>query len=429
MTSRERVQAALEHRDPDRVPVDMGGSLTTGIMVTTYAKLRRKLGFNDRPPKVNDLLQMLAEVELPLLEKLGCDVVPLFPRGRFFGIPAENWKPWTTFDGTEVLVPGGFSYRVDETGGLLLSPGGDTSRSPSGRMPKDGYYFDILVRQQPLDWDHLDPAEFAEQFTRYSDDELERLRTTADSLYRNTSYAILGSFGGGALGDMPFVLASEMERPKGIRNYSDWLMAHLTHPDYIKSIYALQTEVAIQNLELYRQAVGDRISAIFISGTDFGTQRGGFISPDLYRDLYLPFHKRINDWVHTHTKWKTFFHTCGSIYHLIPSLIEAGVDILNPVQCSAADMNPARLKQEFGDKIVFWGGGVDTQKTLPFGTPDEVRREVAERIRIFAPGGGFVFNTIHNIQAKTPVENLLAMFESAHEAGRYPMGSRTVTTG
>ncbi|MFB3879867.1 MAG: uroporphyrinogen decarboxylase family protein [Armatimonadota bacterium] len=423
MTSRQRVQAALNHREPDRVPVDMGSSFVTGIAATTYARLKRSLGLNGAPPKVNDLLQMLAEVELSVLEKLDLDVIALFPRGRFFGIPAENWKPWTTFDGTEVLVPGGFQYRVDTDGSLLLSPGGDTSKPPSGRMPKDGYYFDIIVRQQQLDWDHLDPADFAEQFTRYSDDELERLAATADSLYRNTSYSILGSFGGGALGDMPFVLGSELDNPKGIRSYDDFLVAHITHPEYIRGIFALQTERCLENLELYRQAVGDRIDAIFISGTDFGTQRGPFTSPDIYRDLYKPFHKRINDWVHTHTKWKTFFHSCGSIYRLIPDLIEAGVDILNPVQCSAAEMDPARLKREFGDKLVFWGGGVDTQRTLPFGTPDEVRREVAERIRIFAPGGGFIFNTIHNIQAKTPIQNLLAMFESAHDAGRYPVGT------
>lgn len=239
MTSRQRVQAALNHREPDRVPVDMGSSFVTGIAVTTYAKLRRALGLNGPPPRVNDLLQMLAEVEPSVLEKLDLDVIALFPRGRFFGIPAESWKPWTTFDGTEVLVPGGFQYRVDDDGSLLLSPGGDTSKPPSGRMPKDGYYFDIIVRQQPLDWDHLDPADFAEQFTRYSDDELERLSATADSLYRNTSYSILGSFGGGALGDMPFVLGSELDNPKGIRSYDDFLVAHITHPEYIRGIFAL----------------------------------------------------------------------------------------------------------------------------------------------------------------------------------------------
>ncbi len=401
----------------------MGSSMTTGIVVSTYAKLRSRLGVNGSPPKVLDLLQMLAEVEMPVLEKLGCDVVSLFPRGRFFGIAGENWKPWTMFDDTEVLVPGGFSYRVDETGGLLISPGGDITKRPRGRMPKDGFYFDIIPYQDPDAWDRLDPDEFAEQFTRLDDATLEHLRTTSDYLYRNTSLAILGSFGGGALGDMPFVMASDMESPKGLRKYDDFLVAHLTHPEYIKGIFARQTERCMENLELYRQAVGDRIVAVFVSGTDFGSQRGELISPDLYREIYLPFHKRINGWIHSNTRWKTFFHCCGSIYHLIPSLIEAGVDILNPVQCSAANMEPGRLKREFGDRITFWGGGVDTQKTLPFGTPDEVRQEVADRIRVFAPGGGFVFNTIHNIQAKTPVDNLMAMFDTVKERGRYPIAA------
>jgi uroporphyrinogen-III decarboxylase len=419
MTSRERVQAALEHREPDRVPIDMGGSLTSGIMVTTYAKLRDRLGVGGTPPKVADVLQMLAEIEFPVLEKLGCDVVPLLPAGGFFGLRYTGWKPFRTFDGTEVLMPGQFNYIVDTSGDLLLSPGGDISKRPRGRMPKDGYYFDIIPYQDPDAWDRLDPDEFAEQFTRLDDETLGHLRARADDLYRNTGFAILGGFGGGGLGDMPLVLASELESPKGIRKYDDFLIAHVTHPEYIKGIFARQTERCIENLKLYREAVGDRINAIFISGTDFGTQRGEFISPDLYREIYLPFHKRINEWVHANTKWKTFFHTCGSIYHLIPSLIEAGVDILNPVQCSAANMDPQRLKGEFGDKVAFWGGGVDTQKTLPFGTPEEVQREVAERIRAFAPGGGYVFNTIHNIQAKTSVENLLAMFSAARQFGRY----------
>jgi len=422
MTSRERVALALNHREPDRVPIDLGSSVVTGIMATTYARLREKLGVDGTPPKVSDLLQMLAEVELPVVARLRCDVVGLIPLLRSFGIANRDWKPWRTFDGTQVLVPGQFHYRVDENGDLLISPGGDISKPPSGRMPKDGYYFDIIVRQESINWDHLNPEEFAEQFTRLSDEELEHLRTRADALHRNTDYAILGGFGGGGLGDLPQVLGPALDRPKGLRNFDDWMVAHLTHPEYIKAIFHRQSQQAIENLELYRQAVGDRIVAIFISGTDFGTQRQEFISPDMYRELYFPFHKRMNDWVHRHTSWKTFYHSCGSIYHLIPSLIEAGVDILNPVQCSAANMEAPRLKREFGDRLVFWGGGVNTQKTLPFGTPEEVSREVAERIRAFAPGGGYVFNSIHNIQANTPVENLLAMFETAQGVGKYPIG-------
>jgi uroporphyrinogen-III decarboxylase len=422
MTSRERVAAALNHQEPDRVPADMGGSVVSGIMATTYAALREKLGIGGPPPKVCDLFQMLAEVEIPVIEGLGCDVVALLPLARAFGIANRDWKPWRTFDGTEVLVPGAFNCRVDESGDLLLSPGGDTSKPASGRMPKGGYYFDLLPRQQPFDWDGLDPAEFAEQFTLRTEEDLEHIRTCSETLYRDTDLAILGGFGGTSLGNLPDVLAAHMEAPKGIRNADDWMIAHLTRPDYIKEVFERQTERGIENLELCRQAVGDRIAAVYMSGTDFGTQRGEFISPDLYRELYKPYYRRLNDWVHANTKWKTFYHTCGSVYHMIPDFIDAGADILNPLQCSAANMEPERLKREFGEKIVLWGGGVDTQRTLPFGSTDEVRREVAERIRVFAPGGGYVFGAVHNIQAKTPVENVLAAFETVRACGSYPIG-------
>ena len=193
-------------------------------------------------------------------------------------------------------------------------------------------------------------------------------------------------------------------------------MAHMIHPEYIQGIYEMQCEVALENLKLLREAVGDRIDVIGISGTDFGTQNGTFISPDMYREMYQPFHKKLNDWIHANTSWKIFYHSCGSVVTLLDDFIEAGVDILNPVQCSAAGMDAKILKERYGDRLVFWGGGVDTQKTLPFGTPEEVRQEVRERIETFAPGGGFVFNTIHNIQPGTPVENMMAMFEAVREA-------------
>jgi uroporphyrinogen-III decarboxylase len=152
-----------------------------------------------------------------------------------------------------------------------------------------------------------------------------------------------------------------------------------------------------------------------MTGTDFGMQTGPFISPDTYRDLFKPFHRQVNDWIHKRTGWKTFIHSCGSVRALMDDFIDAGFDILNPVQCSAADMDPAGLKREYGDRIVFWGGGVDTQKTLPFGAPDEVRDEVRRRIETFSPGGGFVFNTIHNVQANTPKENLVALYEAVRD--------------
>ncbi len=186
-------------------------------------------------------------------------------------------------------------------------------------------------------------------------------------------------------------------------------------------VFEKQCEIALANLKTIYSAVGDKVSIVYLSGADFGTQTSSFISPEAYRDLYMPFHKKLNSWIHLNTKWKTFMHSCGSISNLIDLFIESGFDILNPVQCSAVNMGPSLLKERFGKKITFWGGGVDTQKTLPFGKPEDVITEVKERIKIFGKDGGFVFNTVHNIQAKTPVDNILAMIDTVKKYRKYPL--------
>ena len=196
-------------------------------------------------------------------------------------------------------------------------------------------------------------------------------------------------------------------------------MSTVTRRDYIYQIFERQCEIGIANLARIYEAVGDRVTAVFVSGADFGTQNSCFISPKSYRNLYKPFHKQVNEWIHQHTPWRSFIHSCGSIMALLPDIVEAGFDILNPVQCSAANMAPEDLKQRFGDQLTFWGGGVDTQKTLPFGTPEEVYAEVRQRIQVFGPGGGFVFNTVHNVQAQVPAANLLALYRAVHDFRQY----------
>jgi uroporphyrinogen-III decarboxylase len=197
-----------------------------------------------------------------------------------------------------------------------------------------------------------------------------------------------------------------------MRNLEDLICAHIMYPGYIHEIFGYQTEVALENAKLFKQACGDKIQVIIISGTDFGTQRAPIMSNDTFREFYMPYLKQVTDWVHKNTGWKTFLHSCGSIIDMLQDFHETGFDILNPVQCSAEGMDPKILKEKWGDKFVFWGGGVNTQKTLPFGTPEDVYNEVSERLSVFAPGGGFVFNAIHNIQGQTPVENILAVFRA-----------------
>lgn len=416
MTSRERIRKAIKHEQPDRIPIDLGSTPVTGIAASTYARLRTALGLARRRVKVIEPFQILAEVDAEVIEKIGVDTIGLQPPTTMFGFANENWKPWRLFDGTEVLIPELFNTTQDRDGNLLLYPHGDTSAPPSGKMPKGGYYFDGIVRQETIDEKHLDPQEWVkDQYSVYTEEELRYLEGTAENLYQNTDLSLVGCFWQGGFGDIATVPGLSVRHPKGIRDPQDWIMAHALYPEYIKGIFSLQCEIVLENLKLYHQALRDKIDVIIVSGTDLGAQKASSISPDMYRDIYKPFHKMVNEWIHKNTSWKIFYHTCGSIVSLLDDLVEVGVDILNPVQCSAAGMDPLFLKKKYGDKLVFWGGGIDTQRTLPFGTPEQVRREVAQRCQIFRKKGGFVFNAIHNIQPKTPTENIIAMFETVKD--------------
>jgi hypothetical protein len=422
-SSRERVNCVLSHEEPDRVPLDLGGSGVTGMQASTVYKLRQalKLDSQETPVKIVEPYQMLGEIAPDLIDALGVDVVGFGPTKTLFGFRNEGWKRWTLFDGTPVLVPENFNTDPEPNGDILMYPEGDKSVPASGWMPKGGWYFDSIVRQPPIDDDNLDVEDNLQEFGPISDEELQHYKCEAERLYSETDKAILAGFSGTGFGDIALVPAPWLKHPRGIRDVEEWYVSTISRRDYVYAIFERQCEIALANLEKIYGVVGNRVTAVFVTGTDFGMQTGPFISPKTYRELYAPFNKRLNDWIHTHTSWKTFIHSCGSVMALIEEFIEAGFDILNPVQCSAAHMEAAELKRKFGDRITFWGGGVDTQKTLPFGTPDDVRREVRERIKVFGPGGGFVFNTIHNVQANVPIENVIAMYETLREYGRWPL--------
>ncbi|HSO28209.1 MAG TPA: uroporphyrinogen decarboxylase family protein [Anaerolineales bacterium] len=419
MNARERLSLTLAHRPPDRVPLDLGATPVSGMHVSMVYQLRQALALDPpgTPVRVTNITQMLGEIAPDLAEALGVDTLPLERPVQSFGIANTDWKEWRTFDDTPVLVPGGFNTRLEPNGDLLMYPQGDFTAPPSGRMPSGGYYFDALVRQPPLDESRLDPADNLEEFGLLSDAELAYYAAEAERLFMQTDKALVGNPGGTGFGDIAQVPAVQLAYPRGIRDLEEWYMSLAMRPDYIAEVFAGQCEVALQNLARFYEAVGEKIAVIFLSGTDFGGQNSLLFSPRTYRRLFKPNQKRLNDWVHANTGWKTMIHTDGAMWDLIPDLIEAGFDILNPVQFSATGMDPERLKSTFGEQITFWGAGVDTQKTLPFGTPDEVRAEVGQMLATFRPGGGFVFAGVHNIQAGVPLENLLAFFE-AFQAGR-----------
>ena len=414
MTSKERVIAALQHRQPDRIPIDFGSSTVTGMHVSCVASLRDYYGLERRPVHVHEPCQMLGRVDDDLKRAMGVDVEGVFRRASMFGFPPEDWKPWRTPQDLEVLVPGGFQTTTDRNGDTLIYPQGDLSSPPSGRMPANGYFFDAIIRQEPIDEDQLDPADNLEEFQPITDAAVASFRSDAQVAAAG-GRAVVATFGGTALGDIALVPGTFLRKPKGIRDITEWYMSIGSRREYIHAVFSRQCEIGIANLARIHAAVGDLIDVLFVCGTDFGTQTGTFCSVNTFRELWLPYYRQVNDWVHAHTSWKTFKHSCGSVDRFIPGFLEAGFDVLNPVQCSAAHMEAGHLKTAYGDRMVFWGGGVDTQHVLPFGTPDEVRRQVLERCEIFSRGGGFVFNSIHNVQAQTPVENIVAMIDAVHE--------------
>jgi hypothetical protein len=418
MTSRERVVAALDHRQPDRVPVDFGATGQTGISASTLYRLRAALGLPEKPVTVIEPFQLLGEVDGDLRAALRSDVVGLWNQKNMMGVENAGWTPWAMSDGTPVLMAGGFAWRRESDGSIVAFPQGDAAALPSLRLPAGGFFFDNIDRAPPWREDDLDARrDFRDLFGAYSEEEALALEQESVRLFTETDCAVIMNFGGGGFGDAAVIPGPWEKQPRGIRRLDDWYEAHLLHPQYLHDLFGMQAEVALRNLRVLAEALDDRVHVINISGADFGSQSGEIIAPEMYRALYKPYHKTLNDWVHAHTRWKTHFHCCGSIVRLLDDLVEAGVDVLNPVQVSAAGMDAEMLKARYGGKLVFWGGGVDTQKTLPFGTPGEVRAQVRERIRIFSRGGGYVFNTIHNILAKTPVENILAMLEGIAEAG------------
>jgi hypothetical protein len=423
MNSRERVQLALSHKEPDRIPLDLGAGFQTGMHVSTVYPLRQALKLDPpgTPVKVIEPYQMLGEIKPDLLEVVEGDVVGVNPQGTMFGYQCDNWKPWTTFDGTPVMVPGEFNTDVEPSGDLFQYPGGDKSVSPSGRMPRGGFYFDAIVRQAPIDDGNLNVEDNVEEFGPILEQDLAYFGREVDRLYHGTDKAIYLNFGGTAFGDIALVPAPWLKHPKGIRDIEEWYISTVARKDYVYQIFDRQCEIALENTQKVYEVAGNKVDVVFLTGTDFAGQDRPFMSPKTYQRLFQPFHRRLNDWIHQNTTWKTFMHTDGAVKLLIPHFIEAGFDILNPVQWTAKDMDPPVLKAEFGNSLAFWGGGVDTQHTLPFGTPDDVRAEVRQRIRDLAAGGGWVFNTVHNVQPLVPVENLLAMYETIREYGTYPV--------
>ncbi len=398
MNSRERVLAAVEHRIPDRLPIDFGATRQSGIMASAYHALKRHLGIGGGRTYVFDLYQMLAEIEQPVRERMHSDVVALRMHAVAFGLNVEGERDWVLCDGTPVKAPSTFQPEVDADGDYLIrSPEGE----PLARMPRDGYYFDSLVKGPGAA--HADPDRWS--IPELPEHELRHLEAQA-ALWRGSGYAVIG--------ELPQV---ELFFGFGGGGFDDWMVTLMTEPEYVRQLNEKAVEGMCRNFDLYWQATGGAFD-IAKFNDDFGMQSGEMASPELMRELVLPYYARyIAHIKRTAPRLKIMQHCCGSIFKLLGDMIDAGVEIINPVQTSAAGMDPQRLKDTFGSRVCFWGGGVENQGVLRWGTAAECAAQAAERVKILGAGGGFVFNTIHNIQAGTPPENVVAAFDTAWDKG------------
>ena len=410
MTSRERVLRTVNFQEADRVPIDLGAMKASGITVKAYNQLKARLGLH-APTHIWDPRLMIASVEEEVMRRFHADVVPLDVSSVMQDQAHDSaWNPVALYQGAEGLLSPGTAVARDSEGrwALLDSAGNPTTF----RMPREGFYFDDVAFNAP--GAKIDPTAFR-PVAGFPEEQLRALEARGRFLYQNTEYAMLGWGGGVCFLGLSLITDRMSNVTMGLP--SEWMMMLMTEKETCHEMMDRSVDASIQCLAQLHDAVGDRCFAWGIAADDSGTQRGEFIRPDLWAEMIKPHYARLCAWIHRNTKWKTFLHCCGSIYHLIPHMIEAGVDILNPIQTSAANMQPERLKAEFGGKVVFWGGGCDTQQVLPTATPEEIREHVRARLAIFKPGGGYVFNQVHNIQTNVPAENVIAMLDAAYEYG------------
>lgn len=411
MTSKERIQQALNHQSSDRIPVDFGATAVTGIHCRVVAALRKHFGLPDKPVKIVDTFQMLGEIDEELANAMGVDCIGVSGTRDIFNHNTSRMHEQETPWGQKVLVPEELDFTPDKEGDVYVYTEGDKNYPPSAVMPNGCFFINAIERQQPIEDDKLNPQDNLEEFQLISDEEIEAYKKKVDEAVA-TGRAVVASFGGTALGDVAFVPGMGLKQPKGIRSVVEWYMSTVMRQNYLHEIFSREIDIAIANYEKLWAALGDKVDVVLTCGTDFGSQESQFCSIDTFRELWLPHYRRMNDWIHTHTTWKIFKHSCGAIVPILPGLIEAGFDIINPVQINAKDMDSRMLKREFGKDLTFWGGGIDTQKILPFGTPEEIHKHVLEQCEILGKDGGFVFNSVHNIQANVPVENVIAMLDT-----------------
>jgi len=413
LTSRERILTSIAHREPDRIARDLGATPSSGISAIAYNRLVKDKRIDAGPAMIYDVVQQLAQPEESVLNRYRIDVVDV---GRTFNEKAGDWKPFELPDGSLARIPQWFNpIRQPDGGYAVFEKDLMIARMPSSATFFDGTYvpypeeipedlsdldtqMDMILWQKLAHspWDHAGESDFWSQ-----------LRARALQLRQKTDRAIMIVCG-----------CNLFEWGTFLRRIDNFLCDLLLDPKGVERLIEALMEHHLATLNKVCASVGD-ICDILRFGDDLGMDSGLLMQPDIYRAFFKMHHTTLNTYVHKNSKMRTFLHSCGSIRAVLPDLIEAGYDIINPVQITANGMDPRELKRDFGKDITFWGGGVDTRRVLNYGTPTQVKDQVQYLMDIFAPGGGYVFNTVHNIMPDVPPDNIEAMFEALDESGYY----------
>jgi len=404
MTPRERVLAALNHIEPDRVPIDLSGHRSSGIAAMAYPKLRKHLGLASKPIRVYDVIQQLAIVDEDVLSRFGVDCIEM---GRGFALRDDSWKPWVLPDGTDCLIPAWTRMERRSDRWVILSNSGKVfAHMPDGTLYFEQTYFPLAES----DDDGILADAFGEcMWTGVAAPpgpvDADVLRKGAQRFRESTNRAIIGLFGGNLFETGQFFYRAD-----------NFFMLLAGEPRKAHRFLDKLVEIHLANLEKFLAAVGSSID-IILFGDDLGMQTGPMLSPRMYCEFFKPRHQTMWKRAKELANVKVMLHCCGGVRELLPHLIEAGLDTINPVQISCAGMDAAELKAEFGRDLTFWGGGCDTRDILTGASPEQVAEHVRKQVRILSPGGGFVFQQVHNILANVPPENVVAMLDAVN-AGR-----------
>lgn len=414
ITSRQRVKLAINHKQADRIPIDLGAMRSTGIATIAYNNLKKKVGVTKNLAKMYDFIQQLAYPEKEIRDLFHIDVIDA---GQAFLNDDSDWREWTLNDNSKCLIPKYLNIEIDSQGTVLLK---NNDNVILGKKPKSSLYIDQcywVYKDLPNIPNTFDDKDLVKHLWAipsppwhldiFNDNDYKVFINSIKKLHDETDYAIMLAVG-----------CNLFETGTFLRGMENFLVDIYLDKSGTQRLIDALVEKNMKFLDRVLKGVGEYVDLLQF-GDDLGSQNGPFMSPDVFKEIFKPRYKKMWDFVHDNSSAKVFLHSCGSVYELLPHLIDAGLDVLNPVQTTTANMEPERLKKEFGKDITFWGGGCNTQYVLAAKSPQEVKEDVKKRIEIFGKDGGFVFNQIHNILANVPPENVIAMLEAAYEFGKY----------